>query len=288
MQYAGELTGLAGKKLIKPKKNTNGRYSCNRGEITYRIPQKVTEALLKNEKYVPVNAANISVTAFFAAIEELFMQRVHYNEISYEELTEEIDALLGDNQELDFVKKIKKYNLSADDRMLLIRFCHYYANNDKDEMDLHSLSEMYDHQSNFTAHKRKLKSGGHSLITGGIIENTNSDRFSNRESFKLTEKAKDELLADFQIKKAYNSKDIILANSIQEKQLFYNEMEREQVGRFSSLLKTDSFKGIQARLSENNMRTGFACLFYGHPGCGKTETVVYLCRKKWAQKQANT
>jgi SpoVK/Ycf46/Vps4 family AAA+-type ATPase len=278
MPYAEELTALADKKLIKANKNGNRRYGHNKGEITYRIPQKVTEALLKNEAYVPV-ATDISITEFFAAIEDLFIQRVRTDEITYEELKDEIDTLLSDNQELDFVKKLREYDLLAVDRMLLIRFCHYYVNLDQDEMDLHTLSEMFEHKSIFANHKRQLLNGEHNLITKGIIENTNSDGFNNRESFKLTDKVKRELLADLQIKKTYNSKDMILAKNIQDKKLFYNETEAEQVARIVSLLKTDSFKDIQARLLESNMRTGFACLFYGAPGCGKTETVYQIARQ---------
>jgi SpoVK/Ycf46/Vps4 family AAA+-type ATPase len=36
---------------------------------------------------------------------------------------------------------------------------------------------------------------------------------------------------------------------------------------------------VQERLKAKNMRTGFACLFYGKPGTGKTETVNMLARK---------
>jgi len=61
--------------------------------------------------------------------------------------------------------------------------------------------------------------------------------------------------------------------------MFYNTLEAEQINRFSSLLEADSFRDIQARLSESNMRTGFACLFYGPPGCGKTETVYQIARQ---------
>ena len=36
---------------------------------------------------------------------------------------------------------------------------------------------------------------------------------------------------------------------------------------------------MQERLSERGMRTGFACLLYGGPGTGKTETVYQLARR---------
>jgi hypothetical protein len=130
------------------------------------------------------------------------------------------------------------------------------------------MSRLYEPQSIFTAHKRRLQSGEHPLIANGLIENTSGGIFNNRESFKLTDKVKKEMLADLKIKVSQKSKDIIQAKSIQEKKLFYNESEAEQVNRFSSLLGIDSFKDIQARLLENKMRAGFACLFYGSPGCG--------------------
>jgi len=276
MQYAGELADLANKKILKAKRN---RGHGNKGEITYRIPLKVTECLQKNEDYSPNNSANLSTLEFFAILEKLFVLNIGERDISYDELIEEIDALMKDNRELPFVKMLRGYDLPIDEQMIVVRFCHFYANRDLDGMDLDTLSQMFDYQSTFTPHKRKLVSGEHRLIADGIIENTNSDSFSDRECFKLTDKAKRELLSDLQIKKACNSKDIIKASGIKEKKLFYNAAEGEQVGRLSSLLDEGPFREVQARLSENNMRTGFACLFYGPPGCGKTESVYQIARE---------
>jgi len=40
-----------------------------------------------------------------------------------------------------------------------------------------------------------------------------------------------------------------------------------------------NFQNIRARMKEQKMRCGFACVFYGSPGTGKTETVLQLARK---------
>ena len=40
-----------------------------------------------------------------------------------------------------------------------------------------------------------------------------------------------------------------------------------------------NFQSIRDRLKETNFRSGFACLFYGAPGTGKTETVLQIARK---------
>lgn len=65
---------------------------------------------------------------------------------------------------------------------------------------------------------------------------------------------------------------------ITKKNMYYNHKEEEQVSRLASLLSEDKFKGVQKRLEETGMRKGFACLFYGDPGTGKTETVLQIAR----------
>ena len=61
--------------------------------------------------------------------------------------------------------------------------------------------------------------------------------------------------------------------------MFYNENEKRKLEDLYSLLQEDNFKQIQNRLSENGMRSGFACLFSGSVGTGKTETVYQIARK---------
>ena len=41
----------------------------------------------------------------------------------------------------------------------------------------------------------------------------------------------------------------------------------------------EHFQRIKNRLKETNFRSGFACLFYGAPGTGKTETVLQIAKK---------
>jgi KaiC/GvpD/RAD55 family RecA-like ATPase len=278
MQHAADFTELENRKLIRSHKDVNG-YWRNRGRTVYRIPQEVIAALMRDEEYRHPDQTNSTIEELFARLEELFEQCVGHQAISYDELTMETKSLLNDNRSLPFVKKIKEYNLFDDELMLFLRFCHYYVNIDEDEMDVKKLAAMFDRDSRFTSHKRRLKDGDHRLITKGLIEYSNSDGFGDRESFKLTDTAKNNLLSELRIKPSLNTKDIIRAGSINAKNLFYNPEEAEQIGRLASLLRVESFREIQKRLSESGMRTGFACLFSGPPGTGKSETAYQIARE---------
>lgn len=66
--------------------------------------------------------------------------------------------------------------------------------------------------------------------------------------------------------------------TINEKELFYDEDTQIQIDRLFDLLDENNFNGIQERLAESNMRIGFNILLYGSAGTGKTETCLQLSR----------
>ncbi|MDR0815501.1 MAG: AAA family ATPase [Bacteroidales bacterium] len=74
-------------------------------------------------------------------------------------------------------------------------------------------------------------------------------------------------------------KNIISYRTIVAKALFYNPEESEQITALSRLLDEEHFREVRQRLSESGMRQGFACIFYGAPGTGKTETVYQIARQ---------
>lgn len=67
--------------------------------------------------------------------------------------------------------------------------------------------------------------------------------------------------------------------AIQEKQLYFNTAEQKQVQHLATLLSPDMFDVVQHRMEEQDLRKGFACLLYGGPGTGKTETVLQIARQ---------
>ena len=51
------------------------------------------------------------------------------------------------------------------------------------------------------------------------------------------------------------------------------------MGELQSFFVPENYRKIRERMEQTGFRTGFACLFYGGPGTGKTETVYQLARQ---------
>ena len=68
-------------------------------------------------------------------------------------------------------------------------------------------------------------------------------------------------------------------DSLPQKQLFFSTDTQQQVEELGRFLQPENYQRIQERLKEKGFRNGFACLFYGSPGTGKTETVYQLARQ---------
>jgi len=104
---------------------------------------------------------------------------------------------------------------------------------------------------------------------------------ADRASFQLTRQAKNDFLAELALLEpvACESSEIIPAKKISKKELYYNPVEQNRIQELAVLLKQNNFKKIQKRLVANGLRKGFACLFHGAPGTGKTETVYQIARQ---------
>ena len=113
-----------------------------------------------------------------------------------------------------------------------------------------------------------------------IIEHVCEDGIACTTRYKLTESAKRTLLAEIKIDAtAEKLADVIDANTFAEKQLFFPKDIQRQVDELEEFLQPDKYNQIRQRMKEQGFRSGFACLFYGSPGTGKTETVNQLARK---------
>lgn len=271
IRYMADIDVLEKKKYV----------CCSRGRrVTYRVPLELINALRQNERYVPQDNSHISCVELFVVLEELF-QRRRDEELTYGQLVDEVQGVFAVNRHLKFVRKTQGLSLEEVDWLLLVFFCHLFVNNDDDHIVADDFEGVFEHKFVFKRLKKLLANGDSVLLANGWVEYVNDDGFANRDAYKLTDKAKGELLEelDIDIKPMKMEKGLLLHESLAEKTLYYNARELEQIERLVSLLQPESFKEIRKRLADCGMRSGFACLFYGLPGTGKTETVYQLARR---------
>jgi len=257
------------------------RCSRTRNRARYRVPLEVIHAVKQNVAYKPESTQNLTTNQLFKHIDRLFNERDE-EELSYESLLIELRSLINDNSSLAFCRQIIEYEKICyeDSILLLLHFCHRFINLDDDYIGFHNFEDLYEEKWRFRELKSSLQKGSHELLRNNILEYACDSGFADKEFYKITISAKEKLFAELDIKihQAENKRGLVLHNEITPKELFYNEREQLQIVQLTSLLDRENFVSVQEKLIKNGMRKGFACLFYGAPGTGKTETVYQIAR----------
>ena len=273
LRYMNDIDVLEKRELIR------GRHSHN--DVTYRVPVELIEALKRNEKYVPKDYTGLTCVELFGELANIFDMREN-KELRYGDMVKKIDDLFCCNSNLEYVQKVKSYGFSERVRMLLILFSHLFVNNSDDNVGWHDLEFMHDGMATWSYVKNRLSSGDHPLLEANIIENNNDGGFGDRNSFRMTNKAKNELFGELNLtsmNKRSKRGDIVRYENIVPKALFYNEKNKAQVEELASLLDDEKYNQIRSRMKDTGFRCAFTCLLYGAPGTGKTETALQLARQ---------
>ncbi|GMO40290.1 MAG: hypothetical protein Ta2F_16460 [Termitinemataceae bacterium] len=279
LKHMDYIDGLVSKKIIRSSYNKYRLIESDNIECYY-VPSNVINAVRKNQEFIPENYNNLNLDQFFSALETLFYQRKE-GEIKCADLVAELKVLLKDNKQLNISETIINYNLDNEELVLLLRFCHLLINEDDDYVGSHNFDDIFDRAVTLRRIWKSLQSETHKLCEIELLEPANRGGFGDPEYFKLTDKAKEDLLAGLDIskKKAKNCRELKKYEDLVEKKLFYNEKEEVQIKRLTALLHNDNYKLVEDRLGKSGMRTGFACIFSGAPGTGKTETAYQIARE---------
>ena len=271
LSYASDIDALVRRRLLK--------FRDVKDEDDFDIPSVVIRSLKHNEVYQLPQRKGLDCAAMFELVDQWF-EDLDDDAISPHALCEELQQLFEDNPQVGFVKHLKEYYLSDEDEMMVAYFAHRLVNRDDDDIRFRDIEDLYDNKADFTNAKGKLRSGEHKLQNKKLIEHKCVDGLADVTRYKMTETAKRELLAEMKI----NATEEKLANMLDsskltQKQLFFPKDIQRQVEELGSFLQPENYQKIQERMKEKGFRYGFACLFYGSPGTGKTETVYQLAKK---------
>ena len=247
-----------------------------RDENWYTVPGNVLDSIRQNIKPTPKSLKGLTFDEFF----DILGEYMNEEEIGMAELEGHIDMLIEGNPHLNYCKVAESYGLKGRERVLLHIFAHRLINEDDDMIGAHDWEDYLESKRLIKNMVRSWKSGESDLIKKGIFEAYPSDNMRDADFYHLTDKAKEELFPGMNLveKTTKEDKSLVSHTSFTAKELFYTDKVNAKIARLTELLQPDKFEQVTERLSENGMRKGFACLFYGSPGTGKTETVNQLAR----------
>ena len=271
LSYASDIDALVRRRLLK--------FRDVKDEDDFDIPSVVIRYLKHNEVYQLPQRKGLDCAALFELLDQWF-EDLDDDAISPHALCEELQQLFEDNPQVGFVKHLKEYYLDDDDEMMVAFFAHRLVNRDDDDIRFCDIEDLYDSRADFTNAKSELRIGEHKLQEKKLIEHKCVDGLADVTKYKLTDAAKRDLLAEMKINATEEKlADMLDASKLTEKKLFFPKDIERQVEELGSFLQPENYQKIQERMKEKGFRYGFACLFYGSPGTGKTETVYQLAKK---------
>ena len=253
------------------------RQGERRGNSSYSVPQKTLDALSKNQLPAPPKSIGLNAYEWLDAVEDL-MQDVRYDNINDGEFSQQITDIIDNNLHLNCTQAIKKHGLDTDDLKLFMAISLCAINDNDDNIGMRDIDDYYK-RPELRMIANQLEDGDHILFAENLIEHVNNHGMVDSSHWKLTDYSKNEVYSEFRFRKPkLESNELIMPDKIVEKKLYYNDEINRQIDELHQLLENDRMKAILDRLESKGMRRGFACLFYGTPGTGKTETVLQLAK----------
>ena len=255
------------------------RYRDVKVQDTFDVSTGAIRCLKRNEVYNLPLRKDLSCSALFEVLEEWF-DELDNDTISPQELGQEIQRLFDDNPQLAFVNNVRHHALGETSELLLVKFCYYLVCKDDDDIRFGQMEDVFDSSAEFTNAKGRLRRGIHTLQRQNLIEFLCVDGIADTTRFKLTEDAKRNLLSEMNITTVEEKiAGVLDPENLIPKTLFYSEAVGKQVAELKGFLGQKCYQAIRERMKQRGFRQGFACLFYGGPGTGKTETVYQLARE---------
>ncbi|MBR3939706.1 MAG: AAA family ATPase [Bacteroidales bacterium] len=245
----------------------------------YKMPIPVLTAIKNNEEYDHSKYLNITnIDNLFDKIEDILDDS---DEMDERTICDEIDYLINANRNLHFCKAMRELEINKLNffhKLLFYTFCKEFIIENNEYLYEREYLEHFK-----KANKRRMQKSiiekYNPLLTKKIIEPECVDGQCDFERLHLTDEVQKKLFPEFNIIEMKDTaKELIKHTSFAEKQLYYSPKVEKEISILCNLLQEENFANIQNRLKAKGMRQGFACLFYGSPGTGKTETVNQISR----------
>lgn len=283
MVYGEEIGELVTRRWLT-RRSVDEIGSCSEG---LALAEGVLIAFQHNTTFVPEKIDDLTEQEFVDKLERHIEKNMNDHHIAFTDDEEWMLQYVKLNPHLPLCHEILKFDDIHIQSLLLLIVVDYaqWEGSDGEGLTFSSIDNLYPEELDSDFMREKLRDGTHPLIQYGYIEHKCVDGLANTEQYMLTHKAKAELLSAYRpshskcLRMKPSNRYLKSHEAIREKSLFFNVSEQQQIDCLASLLSVENLPSVQQRLEEQGMRKGFACLFYGAPGTGKTETVLQIARQ---------
>jgi hypothetical protein len=271
LKYLGEIEELVKRQIVRHQKDER-----NNG---FKITPNALTAFMKNEVYVPVSKENLTTQQLCEYL-STSISECNSGDISYETMVGEVKDVLEVNPAHYLCKKVKE--LQTYETILFFLCVTKYV----DFGDLCVLDNEYQFMfpiKELSKIRSDIMSRRSPLFRDKLLSEAHDSGFASREGIAVSEEIKEYLDEELQLNWIVSEEKpiegLLTHETIQQKHLYYNNEEQVAIEKLFKMLHNDHFTAIQERMTASGIRSGFACLFYGAPGTGKTETVLQLARE---------
>lgn len=277
-RYRGDAEELIKKRLIRRD------FQHGDSQSAYKLKRTFGNAILNNQEFSPKPVNKMTNRELLKEIAYNLKECQHScDENAYAYMISTIRQLFTDSKHLDMSSAICELDLSNDDLTMLSVAAVHLILMEEGNIGPMDYSNIWTNEENEKPIIESLDKGSSPLMKLGYMQLSHVNGHCPKGYYELTSKAYKDIFTDFNgrshEREPETNHQIITPESITSKELFYNRKEGELVQRLADLLSKRKFRSVQRRMKQNGLRQGIACLFYGCPGTGKTETVLQLARQ---------
>lgn len=251
----------------------------------YALEHGVVTAVRQNKVFQPSPIDNLTLQEFVDRISSRIRNCEHNSEVCFEDQIIWMMQVVEANPQLPICSFIQSLSCDIYNKAAFLLVVSDYASwggTDSEGLSLDDIDSNLPEDFECSFIRRNFQTGNHELFKLGYLEYKCEDGIADNTTYVLTQKAKSELLDGYKVhtakKHRRRSNNLTDHSKITEKQLYFNESDDSKIQQLVTMLGSEKFTSIQERLEEMGMRKGFACLFYGAPGTGKTESVLQISR----------
>ena len=282
MTYSEEIEALIPKGWIY-RSSVREWGSCYKA---FKLEYGVVTALRRNKTFKPNRIDGLNIQQFLDLLEDK-IDKFNDHNADMEDKEEWLQYFCQANKHLPLCQEVLKFDDIHVASLLFIIIYDYLKHPFDPNTGVPYLEIDCAYPDYVTNQlRRALREGTHPLIVAEVIEQKCDGGYAGIGAYALTQQFKDEYLAGYvpdPIKREETTNpfenELKKHTEIQEKKLFYNDSDYLEIDRLSTLLSKDNLPNVQDRLEKAGMRKGVACLFYGAPGTGKTESVLQIARQ---------